>query len=393
MTDSARPFSLYVHVPFCAQKCPYCDFNTYAVPRVPEDSYVRAVVEELRYFAATPYFSGREICTVFFGGGTPSLLSSAAIHEILGEAQALFPSAAGAEISLEANPSGVTLERLQGYRGAGINRLSFGVQSFDVERLRLLGRDHTPEDAREAVSMARAAGFASLSIDLIFGTPGQSVADLERDLQSAVELDLDHISTYALTIEPGTPFYQRQERGLLRLPPEERVVEMLERAPVFLAAHGYERYEISNYARPGYESRHNSAYWYGGDYLGVGAGAHSLYTHYDGVRRVSAERWSTYAQPERYMQAAAAQATVAWREQLDTAALRFEFLYLGLRRTEGVDGGAYARLFGEPLQAHFGAQLEALRREGYLEAVDPEGFRLTPAGIRLSDSVFERLVV
>jgi oxygen-independent coproporphyrinogen-3 oxidase len=294
------------------------------------------------------------------------------------------------EVSLEANPSGISAEKLEGYRSAGVNRLSFGVQSFNPDRLRLLGRDHTVDDARSALSLARSAGFENLSLDLIYGVPGQTLQDLRHDLDVATSLPIDHLSAYALTIEQGTPFYQRQERGLLTMPPDDLVAEMMDEIPNFMEGRGFDRYEISNYAKPGKESRHNTAYWIGADYLGLGAGAHSLVIHHEGERRVGALRWCNLAQPDTYMKSVEAQTAASWRERLDATALAFEFFYLGLRLTKGVSRARFEKLFGMTVVERFGLVFDALVAEGFLDQ-DEDTIRLTPSGIKLSDSVFERL--
>jgi oxygen-independent coproporphyrinogen-3 oxidase len=387
---TTRPFSLYIHVPYCAQKCPYCDFNTYATPKVPEDAYIDSVCRELTLQAQSESFSQRPISTIFFGGGTPSVLSPTAVARFLAHVSSLFSCEPGLEVSLEANPSGISAEKLEGYRSAGVNRLSFGVQSFNPDRLRLLGRDHTVDDARSALSLARSAGFENLSLDLIYGVPGQTLQDLRHDLDVATSLPIDHLSAYALTIEQGTPFYQRQERGLLTMPPDDLVAEMMDEIPNFMEGRGFDRYEISNYAKPGKESRHNTAYWIGADYLGLGAGAHSLVIHHEGERRVGALRWCNLAQPDTYMKSVEAQTAASWRERLDATALAFEFFYLGLRLTKGVSRARFEKLFGMTVVERFGLVFDALVAEGFLDQ-DEDTIRLTPSGIKLSDSVFERL--
>lgn len=387
---SVLPFSLYVHIPFCAQKCPYCDFNTYAVPRAPEEPYIAAVLAELKVRAQDSRFAGRTIQSVFFGGGTPSLISPEGIRRIVESASKYFSLEAGAEVTLEANPSEPSQERYAGYRSAGINRVSFGVQSFDEQRLALLGRDHSPDDARRAVAAAVAAGIENVSVDIIFGAPGQPLAGLEADLEAATSLPISHLSAYSLTIEPGTPFYQRQERGLLSLPPDDTVAEMLSLIPVALSRKGFSRYEISNYAKPGRESSHNRAYWIGDDYLGIGAGAHSCVTQREGERRVSAERWSTYALPAAYMERAQTGDTVSWRESLTREALMFEFFYLGLRRTEGISREQFRLAFGEEIGGRHAHTIGELVSEGFI--IEQNGaLSLSERGIALSDSVFERL--
>ncbi len=385
------PFALYIHVPFCAQKCPYCDFNTYAVERVPDADYTEALLAELDMWGRDPRLVGRSVSTIFFGGGTPSLLSAASLSRIIEKARMLFGVVRGAEITLEANPSTPSEAIYAGFLDATINRLSFGVQSFDSQRLALLGRDHSPEDAQRAVSQARSSGFQNVSLDLIFGVPGQSAKDLERDLAVASALPITHLSTYALTIEPGTPFYQRQERGLLKASKEELVAEMLTIIPERLRRHGFERYEISNYARDGLRSKHNEAYWLGSDYLGIGAGAHSYIAHYEGTRLKSAERWSTLAQPAAYMKGAREGKTVSWREPLATEALMFEFFYVGLRRMEGVSLSEFSERFGPDAFGRYEERSIELEREGFVTR-NGERLRLTESGIAVADSVYERFL-
>lgn len=386
------PFALYLHVPFCSQKCPYCDFNTYATPKVPEAEYVEALIRELRWYALDTRFMGRKISSVFWGGGTPSLLSPHAVAAVHREVERLFGVEAGAELTLEANPSAPSKERYIGYRDAGVNRVSFGVQSFSPKRLQLLGRDHSGDDARRAVDLCVEAGISNVSVDIIFGVTDQTIEDLERDLKAASALPIKHISTYALTIEPGTPFFQRRERGLLPMPEDELVASMLQHIPAYLASHGFARYEISNYAREGARSRHNEAYWIGSDYLGIGAGAHSYIGHYESARRIGGSRWSTLAQPAAYMKAAGSPGSVSWREDLSVPSAQFEFFYLGLRRIEGVSLADFDRLFGDGARDLYSGPLNELSSEGYVE-VSADRVVLTPAGILVADSVYERFIV
>lgn len=389
---TGRPFSLYVHVPFCAQKCPYCDFNTYAVTRVPDEEYTEALLKELESWSGDPRFIDRPIGTIFFGGGTPSLLRPASLKKIIDRAQSLFGLLPGAEVTLEANPSTPSLELYKAFAAAGINRVSFGVQSFEPERLLHLGRDHSRDDAIQAVEMAVQAGIQDVSLDLIFGVSGQTLEGLQRDIDTACALPISHLSTYALTIEPGTPFFQRQERGLLATPPDEIVAAMLEYIPQRVAEHGLSRYEISNYAKPGHHSRHNEVYWMGGDYLGIGAGAHSYVARRENEMLVGGERWSTLAQPQAYMQGTLESKTISWREALTPEALQFEFFYLGLRRMAGVSLEEFRRIFGKESQGPFDTILADLAREGYIR-VDADSVTLTTNGIALADSVYERFIL
>jgi oxygen-independent coproporphyrinogen-3 oxidase len=259
-----------------------------------------------------------------------------------------------------------------------------------------------------AIEKAVSAGLSNVSLDLIFGTPGQTVAQLEQDLRVAVTLPVSHVSTYALSIEPGTPFFQRQERGLLGLPPDDTVVAMLARIPEVLAEHGLVRYEISNYAKPGFESRHNMVYWRGGDYLGVGAGAHSYLAQRSLCGSITgASRWSTLALPEAFVKATSTsvrideaasvpsplvEPTVSWRETLDMPGSIFEFFYLGMRLVRGVSEGDFFRRFGESMPQAYVEHLNELVREGYVN-YDAGCYALTTKGIAVADSVFERLLV
>ena len=389
---SQRAFSVYVHVPFCAHKCPYCDFNTYAVTRIPEREYVEALCVEIGRYRDDERFAGRPVRTVFFGGGTPSLFSAASIGQIVDRINAAFPIQDKSEVALEANPNDAESAKLAGFKAAGVNRVSFGVQSFDNRRLKELGRDHSAAEAVRAVERAVEVGISNVSVDVIFGVPGQTLEELESDLHQALSLPIQHLSTYSLTIEPGTPFFQRQARGLLALPPDERVAAMLERIPEVVSGKGFERYEISNYARPHFESAHNLVYWSGGDYLGIGAGAHS-YCARHGVSELleSAERWSTVALPQSYIDAAGSERCVSWRETLDTEALQFEFFYLGMRRVAGVSQRQFHELFGAPFPERLTSVLRELADEGFV-AMDGERVCLTRRGIALADSVFGRLV-
>ncbi|MFN4894736.1 MAG: radical SAM family heme chaperone HemW [Pseudomonadota bacterium] len=386
-------FSVYIHVPFCAHKCPYCDFNTYAVTRIPEREYVEALCTELASYSEDPRFAGRSVGTVFFGGGTPSLFTEQSIAQVIEIIDRFFSIEAGAEVSLEANPNDAESARLAGYKATGVNRISFGVQSFDDHKLALLGRNHTADEAKRALEQAARVGIKNISLDCIFGLPGQTLQELERDLYSATALPIQHLSTYSLTIEPGTPFFQRQARGLLTMPADERVAQMLQRIPDIVGSAGFKRYEISNYAKPGYESKHNTIYWSGGDYLGIGAGAHSYCADFSDTGALrSAERWSTLALPQSYIEAVQPGGRVSWRETLDRAELMFEFFYLGMRRTEiGVSKMDFQRLFEAPFPEQIELTLGELLNEGFV-AIDGDKVRLTKAGINVADSVFERLV-
>ena len=291
-----EPFSLYVHIPYCVSKCPYCDFNSHVAARIPEEEYTRTLLRELRHYSASEAWANRSVKTIFFGGGTPSTFQGTSIAAILDEAAGLFPFDERMEITLEANPGAVDASRFRDYRRCGVNRISVGAQTFDADLLRFLGRVHSADETRQALNSIREAGFDNFSLDLIYGIPGQTVDGVSRDLSQALACEPPHLSAYNLTIEEGTPFHARYRQGLLKPLDEEVEIEMAERVQHALVRAGLERYEISNYARPGLESRHNVNYWEGGDYLGIGAGAHS---HHRKPEDPLGERWQNERLPTR----------------------------------------------------------------------------------------------
>jgi oxygen-independent coproporphyrinogen-3 oxidase len=378
---TGEPFALYVHVPWCRHVCPYCDFNVYAASRPPEAAYAEALVAELAAHAALAPWSGRPAATVYVGGGTPSLFSPGAIDRLLAavaRAPGLVP---GAEVTLEANPATVSRATLAGYRAAGVNRLSLGAESFHPRHLRTLGRDHAPADIAAAVDAARAAGFENVSLDLIYAVPGETLGEWEADLAAAVALEPTHVSTYALTWEVGTPFHTWRASGRLRPVAEDDEAAMATLAGARLEAAGLARYEISSYARPGFASRHNTSYWDGSDYLGLGAGAHS-----SSRMPFPGRRWTNERRPAAYLDAVGAHGTaVASEERLGVAQARGEFCFTGLRRTAGVDLDAFRRRFGAELTSVF-TQVARLVAEGLVEIAE-DRLRLTPRGLLFADTV------
>lgn len=374
---------LYVHFPFCQTRCPYCDFATDARADVPHQAWTDAVVAELELRA--PLFSG-PLSTIYFGGGTPSLWRPECVAKVVRAACARLGSALE-EVTLEANPGDADLARFAALREAGIDRLSLGVQSLSDRFLKVLGRRHDAHQAREAVAGARAAGIENLSCDLMFALPDQTLADLRADLDALIQLGPDHVSAYALTVEHATPFGTLRRAGRLALPDVERQADMFEAVRDDLLRAGFVHYEISNWARPGREAIHNTRYWTGADYLGLGASAHSRRQVQETV-----ERWGTVASADAYLGAVArAQAgegrfprdpLVAYFERLDEAAARRERVWLALRTREGVAG----------------AWLEDRRDRvrGLLAAglVEQEGgrVRLSRRGVLLADEVAVRLL-
>ncbi len=291
-------FSLYVHIPWCQSKCPYCDFNSHAASSWPEAEYTSALISELTRRVGSAPYSGESIKTIFFGGGTPSLFDPKSIGAIIDSANRLCGIEADAEITLEANPGTVDSAKLVGMRAAGVNRISFGAQSFNPATLKFLGRIHSADETRAAAVMAHRAGFDRLNLDLIFAVPGQTVADVLFDIESVAALEPDHISAYNLTFEEGTAFFTDLKRGKIKQLPNDEQAAMYQTVREEIPRRGYPMYEISNYAAPGHEARHNLTYWRGETYLGIGAGAHSF-----ARVEASGRRWWNEKLPARYIAA------------------------------------------------------------------------------------------
>ena len=386
---------VYLHVPFCERVCPYCDFAVVAARRLaPADErrYVDALLRELEARAAA--HAGARLASLYFGGGTPSLLHPDSIARLVDAVRAVFepPTGGAVETTLEVNPSTLERERLPGFREVGVNRVSVGVQSFDDPTLKKLGRAHRADEARRTLAACRAAGFARLSLDLLFGAPGQSLACLERDLEEALACAPDHVSGYELTIEPGTPFATAAARGQLALPDEEGAVRRIEAVAARLEGAGLRRYEVSSYARPGAESVHNRRYWEREPVLGLGVGAFSTdppsadAPH--GVRRGNVRDLGTYlARVE-----AGETPQDGPSERFDAATARGEAAFLALRTTAGLDAAGFAAEFGGPPRAFFAREIDTLRAAGLLEETGAGDLCLTPRGWLLSDSVFVHFV-
>ncbi len=349
------PLSVYVHIPWCARKCPYCDFNSHeARGAAPEERYVSALIADLEQ--ALPEVWGRRIYTVFFGGGTPSLLSAQAIDSILAALRARLPLAGDAEITLEANPGTAEAEKFRDFRAAGVNRLSLGVQSFDSRHLKALGRIHDDEEARRAIELAR-AHFDNINLDLMYGLPGQSMEEARADIERALAWQPPHLSAYHLTIEPNTYFH----RFPPSLPDDDTAAQMQDAAEDALRGAGYRHYETSAFAQPGKQSRHNLNYWTFGDYLGIGAGAHSKLSFPGRVERVMRIK-----HPERYMEAAERGAAVQERHEVVAGEIGFEFMMNALRLTEGFAVRLFEERAGVPLTAVL-ERLDAAERRGLIE--------------------------
>jgi len=344
--------ALYIHIPFCTKRCGYCDFYTVAGQENAIPAYVQAVQDELARYAADPYIQSLTFETLYFGGGTPSLLSPAQLGAIIERAQALLHFAQNTELTVEANPGTVDVAKLSAYREAGVNRISIGIQSFCESELHFLERNHTVDVGVQGVEDARKAGFENISIDLIFALPGQTPARWQENLRRAVELQPQHISAYNLTYEPGTPLTTRLQQQRFRKLSEagERALQVL--TIEILQQHDYGQYEISNFAKSGFASHHNQKYWDGSPYLGIGAAAHSFLQN----RRF----WnvSNYTHYIRHM--AQGDSVVAGEEQLQPDVRSFELLYLGLRQRKGVDLSAFEREVGVSLIEKYAAPLSRL---------------------------------
>ena len=363
------PLTLYVHVPWCLRKCPYCDFNSHeARGEVPESRYVDAVVADLE--ASVPRVWGRRVHAVFFGGGTPSLFSAAAIDRLITAARTMLPVEADAEITLEANPGTFEQEKFRDFRGAGVNRLSVGIQSFDARHLEAIGRVHDAEEARRAAAIAMAT-FDNVNLDLMYALPGQSHGEALADIRAAIAFAPAHLSAYHLTLEPNTVFHRYPPA----LPGDDDAAAMQEAIEEALGAAGYENYETSAFARPGRRSRHNLNYWRFGDYLGVGAGAHSKLSYPDRVVREARHR-----QPKAYQDRALAGDAVQETHEVGPHDLPFEFAMNALRLAEGFAPALFTERTGLAISAIEGPLARA-EAAGLLER-DAFAIRPTARGRR-----------
>ena len=332
------PLSLYIHIPWCVRKCPYCDFNSHeSKQEIPEAAYVDALIADLEQ--ATPLIWGRKIYSVFFGGGTPSLFSAEAIDKILSHVRMLTPLEYGAEITLEANPGTIDIANFEGYKQAGVNRVSLGIQSFDNRYLKALGRIHDSEQALNAVQLALKT-FDKVNLDVMYGLPEQSIEDALHDAELACSLNPAHLSFYHLTLEPNTPFHRTPPS----LPDDDTSATMQEEIEKILATHGYENYETSAFAKADMQCHHNLNYWTFGDYLGIGAGAHSKLSFHDKIIRQARHK-----HPKRYMEHATKGKAVDQEWQIKNEELGFEFMMNALRLTKGFDKDLFPARTGIPL--------------------------------------------
>ncbi len=348
------PLSLYVHFPWCVRKCPYCDFNSHqATGDLPEQAYLDAVRADLE--SALPLIWGRKIYTIFIGGGTPSLMSARGLDRLMSDIRALLPIDGAAEITMEANPGTFEAEKFRSYRESGINRLSIGIQSFNSQHLEALGRIHDGEQARRAIEIAQSS-FENFNLDLMYALPSQSLAQAEADLATALSFAPPHLSMYHLTMEPNTEFAKYPPA----LPDDDASAEMQDMIAARTAAAGFQHYEVSAYAQPGRQARHNLNYWQFGDYLGVGAGAHSKISF---PHRIV--RQARFKMPATYMQQALPGNAVHQENEVGRSELGFEFMLNALRLTDGVEARMFAERTGLSLNA-INARLDAAEARGLL---------------------------
>ena len=374
--------SLYIHIPLCVKKCAYCDFASFAGRMGQRDRYVQAVCREIRAQAA--FFGRRSVATIFFGGGTPTLLSGEQIQAIMQTVRDCFDVLPDAEISMEGNPGTLNMENLRAYRQAGVNRLSLGVQSMDNELLKAIGRIHTAAEAEHAVRMAREAGFDNLNLDLMYGLPGQTARQWEETLHHAIALAPEHMSCYSLILEEGTPLYDSVNAGACAPLPDEDEMERMDALTLrLLREAGYGRYEVSNFAKPGRECRHNIVYWECLPYLGVGLNAHS---DMDGRRFYNPASWEDYL--------AMAEGNMLSREQEGNSSAderMFERMMMGLRQTRGVDAQRFACDFGVQIEDVWPETIARMRR-GNLMDTNKKRFFLTERGMQVMNGVLVSLM-
>ncbi|MBC1371033.1 oxygen-independent coproporphyrinogen III oxidase [Listeria booriae] len=373
--------AVYIHIPFCEHICYYCDFNKVFLEGQPVDEYVDLLIKEMEMVTGQHTMSPVE--TVFVGGGTPTTLTEAQLAKLCSAISCLFPMMENAEFSFEANPGDLSISKLQVMKDHGVNRLSMGVQSFNNDLLKKIGRIHTVDDVYQSVNNAKQVGFENVSIDLIFSLPGQTEADFEDTLTKALDLDLPHYSAYSLIIEPKTIFYNLMQKGKLILPGEDAEANMYEKLMSTMEKHGRKQYEISNFAKPGYESRHNIVYWSNEHYFGFGAGAHGY---------IGETRYANYGPLKKYMQPLQnGELPTFQHKELSLKEKMEEEMFLGLRKVAGVDKAHFQAKFGQSLDATFANAIDKTIEKGWLEST-PESVRLTRRGRFLGNNVFQEFL-
>lgn len=374
------PLSLYIHIPWCVQKCPYCDFNSHGVKsEIPESAYVQHLLDDLKTDLA--YVQGRKLSSIFIGGGTPSLFSENAISTLLQGVERLIPFANNIEVTLEANPGTVEAKRFTGYRAAGVNRISIGVQSLQQDKLKSLGRIHNADEAINAAKLAKTIGLNSFNMDLMHGLPDQSIDDALSDLKQVIALNPPHISWYQLTIEPNTQFASKPPV----LPEDETLWQIQEQGHQLLSEAGYQQYEISGYAKPGFQCQHNLNYWRFGDYLGIGCGAHGKITDLTTQKIV---RTVKVKHPKGYMDLTRPYLFDSW--QVESDELPFEYFMNRLRLHESFNMNEFAELTGLPL-SHVETNLNRAISAGLMHKIDST-WQVTAKGHRFLNDLLQLFV-
>lgn len=372
------PQAVYIHIPFCAHKCHYCDFTAYLVDGQPVDAYLNALEQEMAQW--TEQVTPGEIRSIYLGGGTPTILSPQQMEQLLTNIHRYFPHwGERMEFTVEANPETISRSLLKVLYAGGVNRLSFGAQTFRPHLLHQIGRTHGVKEIIEAFTMAREIGFCNLSLDLMFGLPNQRIVDMQHALEKAIDLQPEHLSCYSLKVEEGTPFYQWEKQGRLPLPSEDEEFAMYQLTRQYLADRGYQQYEISNFSLPGRESEHNSAYWRNDAYFGLGAGAHG---YVKGQRHANVKSIREYiAHCERGQLPIAERYTVSQQEQME------DFMILGLRLMCGVSRETFYQRYQQSLDQVFGEEIDKLQEKDLLTSEDDRLY-LTEKGILFGNEVF-----
>ena len=378
-------FGVYVHLPYCLKKCPYCDFNSYGVGEsFPERDYTESVLRELDLYSDIQDYE--PLGSIFFGGGTPSLFGAGSIEKIITEIKDSFSPEKELEVSLEINPKTADFKKLTSLRQAGVNRLSFGVQSFSDRKLRFLGRINSPGDSRSILGDAVKAGFENFNIDLMYGTSDETMGEWQKDLEEALSFNSTHISAYCLTVEDGTVFGNLYKRGKLSLPEEGELSEFISFTTEFLESKGFRQYEISNYSKEGFECRHNMLYWQGDNYLGLGAGAHS---HIRQAGRGWGTRWGNIKNPGLYMKALRAEEKpIEFTEVLQKEEALEDTVLMGLRLSKGLEFNALRESYDVSLDE---SKIRHLLKGGLIE-INDDIVRLTKRGTLLSNAVIEKFL-
>ena len=377
---------VYVHIPYCVKKCPYCDFNSYGVgKRIPEAEYTDAVLKEMDFYREA--IEKRPLSSIFFGGGTPSLFSPESIGKIVDKTIAITAPLESLEVSLEVNPKTADLEKLKGFREVGVNRISVGVQSFSERKLKILGRINSPDDSRRILEEISRAGFANFSLDLMYGVSFETLDEWKLDLEEALEFDTNHISAYCLTVEDETEFGTLYSQNRLPLPEEDLLADMISYTSEFLEQAGYTQYEISNFAKPGFECRHNLLYWRGEDYLGIGAGAHSHLPLNDGL--CWGTRFSNLKNPALYIKTVKeSKRHLAFTEVLSKQEALEDSVLMGLRLKEGINLLNLEERFGIRPSIN---KLDILINDGFINISD-DSLQLSKKGILVSDELIAKVL-